>query len=76
MSNDVERNEQLLRLKQIYYQLFSSPQGQEVMDDLRRRFFYRLSYTPNDPYHTAFREGQRDAISFITNMMRGGQDDR
>ncbi len=38
--------------------LFHSPAGQEVKEMLERKFMNRLSFC-NDPYKTAFMEGQR-----------------
>lgn len=74
MLEELERTELLKQLRHKYYQLFSSPLGAEILEDLRRRFYYRSSYAQGDPQHTVFREGQRDTVLFILNMIRGGKD--
>lgn len=50
----------------IYRDLFQSSQaGLEVLLELTKLFYDRISYTPGDSHETAFREGQRQVITFI-----------
>jgi hypothetical protein len=39
--------------------------GEKVLQELTGLFFDRLSYTKNDPYDTAFKEGQRSVVEFM-----------
>lgn len=50
---------------QIYRDLFQSKSGEEVLLELTKLFYDRISYTPGDSHETAFREGQRQVITFI-----------
>ncbi len=49
----------------IYRDLFQSKAGEEVLLELTKLFYDRISYTPGDSHETAFREGQRQVITFI-----------
>lgn len=49
----------------IYRDLFQSKSGEEVLLELTKLFYDRISYTPGDSHETAFREGQRQVITFI-----------
>lgn len=48
-----------------YYDLFSTPQGQEVLADLDARFKDIQTYIPGDPYGTHINEGGRMIMLFI-----------
>lgn len=39
--------------------------GQKVLEDLTVLFYDIASYTKEDPYHTAFLEGQRSVVRFV-----------
>lgn len=54
---------------QLYKLVFGEDAGKSVYDELRSRFYDVSSYTRNDPYHTAFLEGQREVIRFITSRI-------
>lgn len=43
----------------------SGPNGEEGLKVLRELFFDVKSYTRSDPYHTAFKEGQRDVVGYL-----------
>lgn len=56
-------------LKAIYKSVLNSEDGMRVMNDLSARFgLWKSSYTPNSD-ETAFREGQRDVVLFLLNMI-------
>jgi hypothetical protein len=42
-----------------YKDVFTSPNGKLVLEDLRLNNGDRQSYVKGDPYHTAFNEGRR-----------------
>tara|TARA_R100000995_G_scaffold28663_2_gene12649 strand:+ start:537 stop:749 length:213 start_codon:yes stop_codon:yes gene_type:complete len=56
-------------LKATYKSVLNSDDGLRVMNDLSSRFgLWKTSYTPNSD-ETAFREGQRDVVLFLLNMI-------
>lgn len=61
MDRDLEKEERRLA------RLFTSHDGKEVLKNLERDFYDRPSYIRHEPqpYHTFYREGQRDVVGFI-----------
>lgn len=54
----------------VYKYVFTqNPAGIKVLEDLSARFYDVASYTPGDPYHTAFKEGQRFVIRSILQQL-------
>lgn len=43
-----------------YKSLALTPQGQLILDDLKKCYGNKTSFVPGDPHATSFREGQRD----------------
>lgn len=61
---------QLEDLKLAYRRTFNNEDGEKVLADLKARFsFESTTFIPNDPYQSAFREGQRDAVLLIVRML-------
>ena len=57
-------------LKETYRSVLMSEDGEKVMEDLGARFgLWKSSFTP-DSDETAFREGQRDVVLFLTNIIK------
>tara|TARA_A100000172_G_C2971073_1_gene85952 strand:- start:356 stop:556 length:201 start_codon:yes stop_codon:yes gene_type:complete len=57
-------------LKATYRSVLNSEDGQKVLEDLGARFgLWKTSYTPNSD-ETAFREGQRDVVLFLYNIIK------
>lgn len=55
---------------QLYKLVFQGRQdGKEVFDDLNKIFYNRQSFVRDEPYLTAFNEGQRSVIAFIQNKL-------
>ena len=49
---------------------FTSDHGKNVLDDLKEFCGYnKPSFTPGDPYHTAFNEGQRNVCLRILRVL-------
>lgn len=49
-----------------YQNLFvENKQGEKILQELTALFYDRPSYTKNDPYDTAYKEGQRATVEFI-----------
>ncbi len=60
-------------LRQVYKTVFTSEDGERVLEDLDARFgLWKTSYPPNSD-ETAFREGQRDVVLFLHNIMKDQQ---
>lgn len=47
---------------------FSGTDGDKVFDLLYREFADRSSHVPGDPHTSAFNEGQRSVILFLTDI--------
>ena len=57
-------------LRETYRSVLMSEDGEKVMEDLAARFgLWKSSFTPNSD-ETAFREGQRDVVLFLTNIIK------
>tara|TARA_E500000331_G_C16840696_1_gene533395 strand:- start:248 stop:475 length:228 start_codon:yes stop_codon:yes gene_type:complete len=48
-----------------YKAIFESNDGKVVMDDLAKRFHVASPVFSEDPYETAFRDGQRTVVLFL-----------
>jgi hypothetical protein len=51
--------------REFYQDFFADYRGQQVLDDLKKRFYDIQTYTKQDPYHTAFLEGRRSVVRQI-----------
>ncbi len=54
-----------------YEQTFKNPVGEKVLKDLEDRYFNQISYRPENlqPYDTYYREGQREVIRYIKQLL-------
>ena len=57
-------------LRAAYKFILESNDGGVIMEDLELRFHIRSPVFSNDPYETAFRDGQRSVVLFIMNMLK------
>ena len=55
---------------QLYKTVFTSEDGQRILDDLGVRFCEHSTTFSADPCETAYREGQRMVLLFIRSMLR------
>ena len=55
---------------ELYKEVFTSVQGERVLEDLGVRFCEHSSTFSSDPHETAYREGQRTVVLFIRSMLR------
>jgi len=62
-------NKKLEELKLKYRRTFNTEDGEQVLDDLKRRFGFEATTFSGDPYQTAFNEGQRAALLLIVRML-------
>ena len=57
-------------LRAAYKFILESNDGEVIMEDLELRFHIRSPVFSNDPYETAYRDGQRSVILFMQNMLK------
>tara|TARA_R110000765_G_scaffold389263_3_gene481683 strand:- start:2240 stop:2458 length:219 start_codon:yes stop_codon:yes gene_type:complete len=62
-------NKLIEELKLKYRRTFNTDDGEQVLDDLKRRFGFETTTFSGDPYQTAFNEGQRAALLLIVRML-------
>jgi len=70
----VDVDDEVGRMAAIYLEVFSSPGGRLVLEDLQKSFADRRSFVEGDPHATSFREGQRDVLLAIMDLMRRARD--
>lgn len=68
---DAPISEKLYAEYKRYYEVFSSPSGKAVLEDLMQAFDNRDSYIQGDSYATHFRDGQRSVILGIRRVLYG-----
>lgn len=56
-------------LKLTYRRTFNTEDGARVLSDLKSRFGYETTTFSDNPYETAFNEGQRAAVLLIVRML-------
>jgi hypothetical protein len=56
-------------LKLAYRRTFNTGDGAKVLSDLKSRFGYETTTFSDNPYETAFNEGQRAAVLLIVRML-------
>ena len=57
-------------LRAAYKFILESNDGEAIMEDMELRFHMRTPVFSNDPYETAFRDGQRSVVLFMQNMLK------
>ena len=55
-----------------WQKIVDSPNGETVLKGLLENFVMRTSHVPGDPYETAFREGQREVVTYLLSLVRKG----
>ena len=60
---------QIEDLKLAYRRTFNNEDGVRVIKDLKTRFGYEATTFSDNPYETAFNEGQRAAVLLIVRML-------
>jgi hypothetical protein len=63
-----DNDDELKQLKKDYQITFSSKEGERVLADITSAYYHRSSFK-NDPYETAYREGQRSVIIRVINLI-------
>lgn len=73
---DLDRARDKARTITAYHRVFSTPEGELVMEDIRRAFGVHMSaFVSNDrgrfdPIHAAIRDGQRQVILHIESILK------
>lgn len=62
--------QQVKEKKQLYQNVFESPDGAKVLEDLSKTAFANKTTFNENPNKMAFNEGQRSIILHIKNMMK------
>ena len=55
-----------------WQKITDTPDGETVLKGLLENFVMRSSHVPGDPYETAFREGQREVVTYLLSLVRKG----
>lgn len=61
-------------LKLSYRRAFNSDDGEVVLSDLKARFGFETTTFSDNPYESAFNEGQRAAVLLIVRMLAEGKE--
>ena len=61
-------------LKLAYRRTFNTDDGEQVLSDLKTRFGFEATTYSDNPYETAFNEGQRAAVLLIVRMLTEGKE--
>lgn len=70
MSKVKEKQYKKLALVQDYKDVFTSEIGKKVLNDMMSAHFFIQPTISADPYETAFKEGQRNVILRILQIMK------
>ena len=63
-------------LKLAYRRTFNTSDGEEVLRDLKSRHGFGAPAFSDNPYETAFNEGQRATVLLIVRMLAEGKEPR
>jgi hypothetical protein len=61
-------------LKLSYRRVFNTDDGKVVLSDLKTRFGFETTTFSDNPYESAFNEGQRAAVLLIVRMLTEGKE--
>jgi hypothetical protein len=64
-------NEEMMKLRQMYSDIFSTETGKKLLHDLEMRCNYNASsFVAGDTNATSYEEGKRAVVLYIHNMMK------
>tara|TARA_R100001463_G_scaffold132567_2_gene193320 strand:- start:351 stop:560 length:210 start_codon:yes stop_codon:yes gene_type:complete len=66
--------QQLEELKLAYRRTFNTEDGDKVLSDLKARFGFETTTYTDNPYNSAFNEGQRATVLLIVRMLIEGKE--
>ncbi len=61
-------------LKLAYRRTFNTEDGDKVLSDLKARFGFETTTYTDNPYNSAFNEGQRATVLLIVRMLTEGKE--
>jgi len=61
-------------LKLAYRRTFNTEDGDKVLSDLKARFGFETTTYTDNPYNSAFNEGQRATVLLIVRMLIEGKE--
>ncbi len=61
-------------LKLAYRRTFNTEDGDKVLSDLKARFGFETTTYSDNPYNSAFNEGQRATVLLIVRMLTEGKE--
>jgi|TARA_B100001093_G_scaffold429878_1_gene425316 hypothetical protein len=61
-------------LKLAYRRTFNTEDGNKVLSDLKARFGFETTTYTDNPYNSAFNEGQRATVLLIVRMLIEGKE--
>lgn len=64
-----ELQKQIASNQQLYRNVFDTPEGKAVLEDLKKRCFDKTSTYDDNPYRTYFNEGRRSVYKYIINLL-------
>lgn len=64
-----ELKSQIAANQQLYRNVFDTPEGKAVLEDLRKRCFDKMTTFDDNPYRTYFNEGRRSVYKYIINLL-------
>jgi len=65
---------QIEELKLAYRRTFNTEDGNKVLSDLKARFGFETTTYTDNPYNSAFNEGQRATVLLIVRMLIEGKE--
>jgi hypothetical protein len=65
---------QIEELKLAYRRTFNTEDGDKVLSDLKARFGFETTTYTDNPYNSAFNEGQRATVLLIVRMLIEGKE--
>ena len=65
---------EIKELKLAYRRTFNTEDGNKVLSDLKVRFGFETTTYTDNPYNSAFNEGQRATVLLIVRMLTEGKE--
>tara|TARA_Y100001938_G_C8090566_1_gene434777 strand:+ start:2370 stop:2654 length:285 start_codon:yes stop_codon:yes gene_type:complete len=71
--HNAEKRREAAELAQSYHRLFQTKDGERVLEDLTKRFFWNNDTafgSPNVNYEAAYHNGEAGVVKFIVNQLQ------
>jgi hypothetical protein len=70
----IDADDEVARMANVYLRLFSTPDGQVVLEDFRKSFGDRRSFVEGDALTSAFKEGERNVYLAVLDLLARARD--